>query len=358
MAKFKPVVLDIDKSPQAFWEHRERQKELNRREDAARRAEAENQSYAKQWFFGTKSLGQIIAESWTSNQARPDKFFIDSHPEARVPAPTVPQPSVELPRPGHKPVYRLQEQARAMAKRKRSSNGSGSKRRKTGPGYTRRIGNYGRYNAPSGIELTKRTSVGPGRELKYFDRHINGQSINSTTGSIMNLTQLLAQGVAPNQRIGRKIKVHRVSARLRVLKSATTVSNPTQTYRVMVVIDRQTNGTQFTIDDLLDDGATTNLTRQFRLLTNSGRFKVLSDKIFTLNHMAPRDTSTSEVAPVATFWQWSANLKGMPIEFDGSTGAVTEVRTNNIYIFYGQGQTDVNHGVSSMSIATRIRYEG
>jgi len=125
------------------------------------------------------------------------------------------------------------------------------------------------------------------------------------------------------------------------------------------VLDRQTNGLQFTIPELLDmsrvgdyDPAplpagtppiypNTVGPNVFQNLDNTGRFKILVDRKYARGQVAswaPPGTIGQPASPTGVVYDPildSANidLKGLDIEYGSTTGALAEQRTNSISMF-------------------------
>lgn len=203
-----------------------------------------------------------------------------------------------------------------------SASRSGTKRPRTGT--TRRVGYYERYNDPyHGNEE---------RELKFFDNDVddavvaqNGTILSGPGGIPINA---ISQGVGPSQRVGRKAIIKKIAWRWNcVLESeSSTGTQSSETLRVIMYLDRQANGTFATPTQIL----TTDNFQSFNQLVNSGRFTTLYDKTVQFNPQSGAGNGTSN--------HWAENSVSdqffkdcnIPIEFSGSTGVVTEIRSNNI----------------------------
>lgn len=120
------------------------------------------------------------------------------------------------------------------------------------------------------------------KRLVNVEKHIRDFQITSTTvssaGLITNLS-LIAQGDSSNERDGDQIKVLSISCNM---KYNINVLVPVATIRMLLVEDKQTNGAQFTLADLLDDvsvndGLVSNYNQD-----NMYRFNIVWDKVVTL----------------------------------------------------------------------------
>lgn len=214
------------------------------------------------------------------------------------------------------------------------------------PGYTRRVGNYGRYAGAPGM-------MGGRGELKFFDRSIDDATI-ATAGTNVDSINKVVQGIAETNRIGRKITIRSIWWKWQLKLptfDAQGIAQKPDTVRVIMYLDKQTNGATATAD-----GANGILSAQswqaFPELTNKGRFNVLYDKLVTLNinGMASDGTglmSTAEVIREGTFYK-RCNI---PIEFNSSTGAIGEIRSNNIGVLLLSSA-----GLAGMLSLCRIRF--
>ncbi len=124
-----------------------------------------------------------------------------------------------------------------------------------------------------------------------------------------------------------------------------------ETLRIMVLVDHQANGAAPAVLDILET-ATYNA---YRNLAKKQRFDVLLDKIWTFNRQVAITDGTNTGSSPARIreFKWFKRVQ-IPIDFDSTTGALTEITSNNIVFFY----------ITSFGIAgvlnniTRIRYDG
>lgn len=215
-----------------------------------------------------------------------------------------------------------------MPKRKRKYVSAPRKRQKTrrapntrGPspmvvvGQTRIGGYYGRFTS--------------GGERKFHDVSLADGEVTAAL-SIINLT-IIPEGNGESDRIGRKITIKNISWRYKIqLKEHTDITKSSDTIKMMLVQDMQTNGAQFTALNLLE----TDIWESHRNLANSRRFVVLWSKDVTL-------ASTSGGPASTTTTNFSSNRRvvvggkscNIQIEYDNSatTGAIGTVRSNNLY---------------------------
>jgi len=187
------------------------------------------------------------------------------------------------------------------------------KRRVGTPGITRTGGYYGRF-------------AGRNAEKKFFDGTL-GSTACAAAGTILNASlNLIPQGVTESTRVGRKCVVKNLNMKGHVILPATTTAASTSDIvRVIVYLDKQCNGATAGVTDILE---ATDI-ESFRNLANSQRFVVMYDKTKTINlsgcGLAATDTWAERVIPFK--FSKACNI---PLEFDSTTGAITEIRSNNI----------------------------
>lgn len=218
-----------------------------------------------------------------------------------------------------------------MAKRKRD-NGTVAERVKRSKkmaramqlGFLRTGGFYGRF-------------AGTKAELKFHDVTANVTGISTVGNIAADSLNEIAQGTTESQRIGRKCTIRNMSMRFRfdLNPESAAVDNAT-VCRVIVYIDKQCNGATAAVTDILE---TANV-YAYRNLANSGRFRTLMDRFYVLNAQNGTATSTGKYSVFGQMF-WSLNL---PIEYSSTTGAISEIRSNNIgvMVIYDQNTVDAD----------------
>lgn len=186
--------------------------------------------------------------------------------------------------------------------------------------------------------------VGPSQEWKFLDVQIDDALI-AQAGTVTPSVNLIAQGVTESNRVGRKCSIRSISWRWNLqMKSQAVMSSTSDSVRLIVYIDKQANGATAAVLDILE---TANF-QSFNNLSNSGRFRVLYDKMMnTQQNAAIAGPVTNEQDLNGTFHK-ALNL---PIEFSGTGGTIDEIRSNNIgllVISFG--------GFTSLVSKIRIRF--
>ncbi len=166
-------------------------------------------------------------------------------------------------------------------------------------------------------------------ELKFHDVDLDDSTI-STTGTVTASINLIPQGVTEITRVGRKCTLRSIMWRYDV-SLAEVDAQPTAVsgdiVRMILFIDKQANGATATVLDILKSTDY----QSFNNLNNSGRFRTLMDKSIALNYLTLGSdgggvVSSAEIIRQGTFFK-KINL---PVEFSAATGAITEIRSNNI----------------------------
>jgi len=208
--------------------------------------------------------------------------------------------------------------------RARGGNGYGGRY----AGRFRRVGYWGRYRGAGGSNR--------GGELKFHDIDWDQAAADFNAGVISNTSSLVLIGQATTEstRIGRKAVIHSIGwrAKLQRIAVASTGAAAPEPIRMILVQDKQCNGAAPSVAG--DSGLLETANYQsFNSLANKGRYKVLFDKVFTLNTIAMGGNGTANDS-AAVDRQWTFFKKcNIPIEYSGvaNPSVIAEVRTNNIF---------------------------
>lgn len=196
-------------------------------------------------------------------------------------------------------------------------------------GYLRTGGFYGRFGSMG--RRMRRSQV----ERKFLDGEIDIVTIPDTGAMLASSHNVVVQGNAEDQRIGRKIMIKALHVKGQVALLGTTLTTDMeQRVRVIFAVDKQTNGAAATLADVIDfAGVEINA---FRNLANVSRFDILYDRTFNLNvtAIAQSAAGTFVSAPQTYGFSFSKRLN-LPIEFDATAtdGSLATQRTNNIFAF-------------------------
>ncbi len=212
------------------------------------------------------------------------------------------------------------------------------KRRKAfTPGRDRTAGFYGRYSGPQG-------------ELKFHDVDLD-DAVITAGGQITATINIIPQGVTEVQRIGRKCTLKSINWRYQIgLPEVDAQADPSDsdTVRVIMYLDKQCNGAAAAVTDIMESADY----QSFRNLANSGRFQILVDKCHTLNHITLASDNAGVVSQAIMNRDGSFYKKvNIPIEFNSTTGAIGEIRSNNLGVLL-LGQS----GIAGFNSKIRLRF--
>ncbi len=174
-------------------------------------------------------------------------------------------------------------------------------------------------------------------ELKFLDVDWDEAAANQSAGVISNTSSLvfIGQGVTESTRIGRKAVIKNIGWRGQLQLNGTDASATiqiAQTVRLMLVQDTQCNGAAPTVTGVGGVLASANY-QAFNNLVNKGRFRVLMDKVVTLNPQAGAGNGTAnDTSSVQENFTWFKACD-IPIEYSGVTdpSVIADIRTNNIF---------------------------
>ena len=191
-------------------------------------------------------------------------------------------------------------------------------------------------------------------EKKFFDTIINS-AVDTTAENITSLN-LIPQGVTESTRVGRKCTITNIHCKGFILWSSASSFTTLAASRIRVVLvqDTQCNGANAAYTDVYASTTTV----AWRNMSNSTRFKVLKEWIITPPNMA---------ATTSDNWATSANTIGfcsptklkfnmrcsIPVEVSSTTGAITEIRSNNLTVM---AVSDSGDDIHTLYLNCRVRY--
>lgn len=221
---------------------------------------------------------------------------------------------------------------RETAKRRRIASGQ--------KGYVRTSGFYGRFQ-------------GNGGEHKFLDTDV-GTALGTMAATMESVNlNVIIQGTTESNRIGRKCTLTNVSLKgILTLPTTATAANTTDTVRLLLVCDKQTNGAAFVATDLWE----TDSYAAFNNLANTGRFRILKSKVYSFNSPAGSgrgSTDTLSYGSRTIPWKMNAKLN-LPIEFNNAftDGRIATQRSNSLWLV-----SQSTGGLVGMNVSTsRIRF--
>jgi len=205
--------------------------------------------------------------------------------------------------------------------------GGGGRMQRRQRGYYRKSGYYGRYK-------------GRDAELKFLDINLDDTTIANTWSQLTGSVPTIEQDTTETGRIGRKCTLRQMHWRFLISSTAETAVAPATGgvhVRIVIYWDKQTNGAVAQAGTLFADATDF---QSYLSLENKSRFQILGDKNFCLNYVSGAGTGAANVWMIegaSDEWHWRG---GIPLEYSGITGAITELRSNNIGIFVIASSTD------------------
>lgn len=206
-------------------------------------------------------------------------------------------------------------------------------------GYLRTGGYYGRYN--------KRRSDG---EVKFWDvAQANFSPL--TTGNIKQTLIDIPDGTNESSRLGRKALIKSLNFHCNCIMPAVTSGAASyDRIRFIVWLDKQSNGAAPLATDILETADI----YSFNNLANSQRFKILKDAFFDMGGVGGGAPSGAAYVLGASNETKNFYLKcSIPVEYNGTTGALGEIRSNNIGCLL---ISEANRG--TIGYTCRVRFTG
>lgn len=188
-------------------------------------------------------------------------------------------------------------------------------------------------------------------EKKYFDTVFAAASIPSA-GAFSVSWNLIPQGTTKNTRIGNKCTAVNINAhgQLTLLTQAA-ASVVGDKVRWIILVDKQANGaTVGAVGDVIQTmpGASTDI-NSFRNMDNVDRFVILKDKTYVLNQA----TQSGSLGSNVTTRELKFNKKcQIPLEFSSTTGAITEIRSNNILCML----ISLGNNLTQFALTVRVKF--
>jgi len=165
----------------------------------------------------------------------------------------------------------------------------------------------------------------------------------------------ITRGTGPNQRIGNRIILRTIQFRGSITSSANS-SGYTNHIRVLLVWDKQTNGSLASAGDVIasSDAATdTSNWTSYNNMDNIGRFKIIYDRLFRTTSQTLTIAGTAS-APVTLNFNIYKKCY-IPIEYDisGTNGTIDEVKSNSVFALFFSEWDD---GATAL-FSVRLRYK-
>ncbi len=165
-----------------------------------------------------------------------------------------------------------------------------------------------------------------GGELKFHDVDLDDATV-ANTATVTDSVNKIAQGITETTRIGRKCTLRAIGWRWRLqLPNSAASAATSDTVRVIMYVDKQCNGAAAVAGDILES----NDFQSFNNLANKSRFRTLMDRTYTLNSKSGGGDGTTEDYGKEGIDDSFYKKVNIPIEFNSTAGAITEIRSNNV----------------------------
>jgi hypothetical protein len=174
--------------------------------------------------------------------------------------------------------------------------------------------------------------------MKYHE-----SATSLAASSIFIVTDILgdiAEGAGPSERIGRKIWIRKINMRMELHTNGLPDSDSTSPVidmnlcRVIIGIDHQCNGALIGAGSIVEN---TGNWWSFRSLEDISRCTILFDRFFVVGGGAfsTADSVDNKVYGQAVDMFIPYNkVCNIPIEYSGSTGIISQRKTNNLFAAY------------------------
>lgn len=221
-----------------------------------------------------------------------------------------------------------------------------------------RIGKAVYQTAAAAYSLASGVAALVNSESKYLD---TSMATPATSTAFVQCLNLIGQGTDYYQRVGNTIRISQLNIRGLFTSVATTPAYGVN-IRVVIFIDREScSGSNPAYTDLFTGSS---LIAPYNLLTAASRFKILYDKLFTL------DLSTRTSVHFRYFKKFTfggkkmgprrrrlvyrpSRIGGHLIRFDGALNTLGATDTGNVYIMWQADQATTYNNVDCIS---RLRY--
>jgi hypothetical protein len=220
-------------------------------------------------------------------------------------------------------------------------------------GYVRRSGVYGRFGRRY---KGGRVIATPGED-KFLDGVTGTWVVAGLAGiNVWNSLNLIDQGTGECQMIGRIVHIKSVYIRTMIRLPDTINASLNQvpgrdTIKLMIVLDRQANGTSATYNNVYEDPDINSL----RDLENSKRFTIVKTMMKTIATTVNHDGTSYFHSEKRAILNCYVNLKkGIKIEYSPQAGGnrvIGEVRSNNLLVM-----AISTNGIIQINGRFRVRY--
>lgn len=173
---------------------------------------------------------------------------------------------------------------------------------------------------------------------------INEISVNGETGSVtgrFHLLNAVQAGSLHNCRIGKQITVRSIQMALYIYNNSPSVTRG----RLIIIQDRNPDGTQLTLGDVYDETTLTFLTGALRNLNNRHRFKIYMDRKYILSSTDNDNAGSGKLINIFKKVNFRTNYN------DTSSTLINSIEHNAIYFIWAS-----ESGSNLLTGTIRTRY--
>jgi hypothetical protein len=242
-----------------------------------------------------------------------------------------------------------------------------TKRRRSGSGRSRKRSKYDTIRRTGGYFPVRYRLAQPYRKQQYNQFLDSGMAVASDgtrwliAQDAAAVTSMFspAEGAGPDQRLGQKayLKSLYIKGMCAFKDIAANAVNHPRKCRMILVLDKQANGAQATIGDVLNTGTTTtsNIQEKFMNMSNRYRFKNLWDKTMYINtntHFNGTNTTQQGVGfKFEKYIRWKRPLKfNWDTTAAATTKDVTLCRDNNLFLIVAFEDVDLTTSPISTAV--------
>lgn len=179
------------------------------------------------------------------------------------------------------------------------------------------------------------------KEKKFYDTELNNSTVTSSWGTAdpiaLNCISAPAQGDGESDRDGRVFYINSVHIHGYCRITATegnTAPTSNDLFRVVLVLDKQTNAAQLTATDVMDAGGTSDVIA-FRNLQYTQRFRILKDVTFTMQPQCVNEGASNLFSNTDQYQYFSMNhifKKPLKVQCSGTSAGVSSIVDNSLHV--------------------------
>ncbi len=200
------------------------------------------------------------------------------------------------------------------------------------------------YDRTGGYYGTQRNQA---RRMKFHDVDIDDAAV-AVGVTVTDSVNKIGQGVTENTRVGQACMIKKIGWHFDIfIPESTSYSNTSDIVRVIMYVDKQCNGATAASTDVLETADY----QAFNNLANKGRFRTLMDRTYSISTTAGAGhTATAYFGRHAIHDSFHKKVS-IPLNFDATTGAITEIRSNNIGVMICS-----RNGLCGFTSKVRLRF--